>query len=100
MVDCYSSNILSVHQVRDMLYLQMSMNATKTHTHAKTTSYALTRLVRSTAYTRKDTGCQVKPVKVRNTLITVRVTNITSVTMSSFDNLNNTPICGTSGRHV
>ena len=62
-----NSNIHSVmYRVRDLLYLQMSMNATKTQTRVKNMSCALIRLVRSTAYARKDTGCQVEHVKVRN----------------------------------
>ena len=66
-VDCDNSNIFSVmYHVWDLLYLQMSMNATKTQTHAKNMSCALTRWVRSTAYARKDTGSQVEHVKVRN----------------------------------
>lgn len=75
MVDFDNSNIHSVMCcVRDLLCLQMSMNATKTQTRAMNLSCALTRLARSTAYARKDTGCQVEHVKVRNQLTVERVT--------------------------
>ena len=60
--------------VRDLLYLQMSMNATITQTRALTLSCALTRLVRSTAYARKGTGSQVEHVKVRNKFTVERTT--------------------------